>query len=125
GILRREADEARADALLLLGRSDQALAALEGLTLAGAGRRAQELRVIRGELRAARDCTAAARDFGAVLEAAPAGTSDLTERALYGRAACRARSGDRTGAAADLDLYLDRFPAGRFAAEALHAREGL
>ena len=40
---------------------------------------------------------------------------DTEERALYGRASCRERVGQRAGARADLERYLARFPRGRFA----------
>ncbi|MES1209297.1 MAG: hypothetical protein ABUS79_25445, partial [Pseudomonadota bacterium] len=52
GVLAEEAGAARVDALLMLRREDEARRALETLTLEG-GSRARELRVIRGELRAA------------------------------------------------------------------------
>jgi hypothetical protein len=115
GTLRREADVARADALLLIGRNADALAVLRGLDLAPRGRD-QELRVIRAELAAPRSCADAVADFDRVLAEAPAPA--LAERALHGRATCRARLGDGEAARRDLEDYLRRFPAGRFAAEA-------
>jgi hypothetical protein len=115
GNLHHEADVARVDALLMLGRDHDALALLQTLRLLPQGRD-QELRVIRGELAAATDCSRAVADFDRLLaQAAPTG---LTERALYGRAVCRTRLGDTSGATHDLADYLDRFPSGRFAAEA-------
>lgn len=111
GVLGHEAAMARADALLGLGRDAQALSVLDGLAL-GAGARERELRLIRAELRARTDCGPAIADFDAVLAAgSPAA---LIERALYGRAVCRARGGD----SAPLHEYLRRYPHGRFAAEA-------
>ncbi len=111
GGLRREAAVARVDALLALGRKEQALAVLEGLPLEEVGR-ADELRVIRGELKAARDCQGATADFDRAL--AGRSPASLQERALHGRAACRARLGDAAGSQADLREYLRRFPDGRF-----------
>ncbi|HXI57867.1 MAG TPA: hypothetical protein VNO55_17500 [Polyangia bacterium] len=118
GNLQHEADVARVDALLMLGRDHDALALLQTLRLQPQGRD-QELRVIRGELAAATDCSRAIADFDRLLaQSAPIG---LTERALYGRAVCRTRLGDTRGATRDLADYLDRFPRGRFAAEARHS----
>jgi hypothetical protein len=115
GALRREADGARVDALLLLGRDDEALAVLRRLTLQAHGRD-QELRVVRAELSAATSCSDAVDDFGRVLTESP--TPALAERALHGRATCLGRLGDGPGAQRDLREYLRRFPEGRFAADA-------
>jgi hypothetical protein len=115
GTLTREAETARIDALLLLGRNDEALAELGALTLQPVGRD-QELRLIRGELAAATDCKRAVVDFDRILN--EQATAAVVERALHGRAACRLRTGDETGATRDLTEYLRRFPAGRFAPEA-------
>jgi hypothetical protein len=115
GTLKHEAESARIDALLLLGRDDEALAELRRLTLQAHGRDL-ELRLIRGELAAPTDCAFAVADFDRiVVERTP---QSFAERALYGRAACRARLGDEAGAKSDLAEYLRRFPAGRFASEA-------
>lgn len=115
GTLQREADVARVDALLTLGQDGNALAVLRTLSLQPRGHD-QELRVIRGELTAATSCPRALVDFDTVLaESAPPA---LMERALYGRAACRAKQGDDAGAARDLREYLRRFPSGQFAADA-------
>jgi hypothetical protein len=111
GVLALEAAVARIDALLLLGRHADALEDLARLPLARVGRRL-ELQLLRGELYAERDCRKALADFDAVLAAAP---PSLSERALYGRATCRLRSGDAVGGRADLDQYSMRFPSGRFA----------
>ena len=43
--------------------------------------------------------------------------------ALYGRAACHARLGDVEEARSDLEAYVTRFPAGRYAARARAALE--
>ncbi len=117
GALEPEAEVTRIEALLRLGRHDQALELLDGqvLTATGVGR---EMLVARAELRAEKGrCGAALNDFNLLLatEAAP----DLvTERALYGRATCRAQQGDWAGARSDLEHYLTRFPSGRFANQA-------
>lgn len=119
GILNREARFARVDALLLLGRSDQALAALEILPL-DRGRRSTELQVIRAELRARTSCASALADFGEALTRSP--NAGLLERILYGRGVCRSKLGDTAGAAEDLGRYVERFPNG---VHALSARRWL
>jgi hypothetical protein len=82
---------------------------------------AAEVVVLRGELAAdAGDCGTAVANFNRAL-AAP-GSPGLEERALYGRAACHQRAGDRAATHADFQRYLDRFPAGRWAE---HARAAL
>jgi hypothetical protein len=115
GALRLEADVARLDALLALGRDAEAFTLLERLPIDRLGRGA-ELRVLRGELRARHDPAKALLDFDRALamELAP----ELEERALFGRAASRLRVGDETGGRADLEAYLKRYPTGRFAEEA-------
>jgi len=117
GALAVEADTARVEALLRLGRHADALARLEGLALAPTGS-SRGLLAARAELRAEQGrCVAAAVDFDRLLSRA--GEHDaIVERALHGRASCRAQAGDVTGARADLETYLARFPDGRFAAEA-------
>jgi TolA-binding protein len=112
GALAPEARVARVDALLLLGREDEALGALEQLPL-DAHRRSTELQLIRGELRARTDCGRAEADFTAVLARVQSGA--LEERALYGRAACRSTLGRTSGAADDLRQYVERFPTGTHA----------
>jgi hypothetical protein len=115
GALALEAQVARVDALLLLGRQNDALAILNGLPLGHMGR-GGELRLQRAELRARTDCGLALADFDALTRQAlpPA----LAERALYGRAGCERRIGDDSHAQSDLRDYLTRFPNGRFSAEA-------
>jgi hypothetical protein len=115
GALRQEADVARLDALLALGRSEEALAHLERLPIDRLGRGA-ELRVLRGELRAQRDARRAIADFDRALSMSLG--PELEERALFGRAASRLRVGDEEGGRADLTTYLAKHPNGRFAAEA-------
>jgi tetratricopeptide (TPR) repeat protein len=115
GALRLESDIARLDAFLALGRRTEALALLDQLPIDRIGR-GPELRVVRAELRAREDAGRAVRDFDAALAVAlPAA---LEERALFGRAASRLRSGDSDGARTDFSRYLQRYPSGRFAAEA-------
>ena len=114
GALEPEANVTRIEALLRLGRHDQALGLLDGLALtrAGVGR---EMLVARAELRAEKGRSAAAlNDFNSLLSA-DAPPDVVSERALYGRATCRAQIGDGAGARADLEDYLTRFPTGRFA----------
>ena len=111
GILNREARLARVDALLMLERSQDALAALEGLPL-DTGRRSAELQVVRGELRARLDCARAEEDFSAALTHSP--DAGLLERILYGRGVCRAKLGNRRGSVDDLRRYLERFPNGAY-----------
>lgn len=115
GVLRLEAEVARVDAELALGRSAQALAILERLPLERVGR-GLELRLVRAELLAPRDCRRASLDFERVLASNP--PPALDERALFGRASCRLRSGDVAGGQADLGTYLARYPDGRFAKQA-------
>jgi hypothetical protein len=115
GVLRLEADVARLDALLALGRNAEALAMLERLPVDRLGRGA-ELRVIRAELRAERDPRKSIADFDRALAAGL--SSELEERARFGRAANRLRTGDETGGRAELETYLAKYPQGRFAAEA-------
>lgn len=110
-----EAKVARVDALLMLGDGDGALAILDRLPLAQVGR-GGEMRVLRAELRAKSDCARALSDFDLLVTQAL--SSPLAERALYGRAACELQVGDGNHARLDFERYLQRFPAGRFAAAA-------
>jgi hypothetical protein len=112
-----EASLARIEALMKVRRNDDALSLLDGMAPApiGIGR---ELLIARAELRAAAGrCTTATPDFDLLLRGVPASDS-ITERALWGRASCRARGTDATGARDDLERYLSDFPAGRFAGRA-------
>jgi hypothetical protein len=112
GVLDHEAQSARVDALLMLGRLGEARTVLSKLTLR-TGARDRELRVIRGELEADSACASAIKDFEAVL--GESGSGPLAERAMWGRAACRARLGDERSARKDLADYLARFPEGAHA----------
>jgi hypothetical protein len=114
GALRLESRVARIDALLALGRKSQALVELGGLPLERVAR-GPELRLLRAELWAERDCQRALSDFDALLAGSTSGT--IAERALHGRAACRLQLGDRARAASDLRTYLERYPNGAFANE--------
>lgn len=90
GRLHGEALRLRVDALLLVGRSDEALALLRRLSLT-AGARDLELGLIRGELLAARgDCGRALADFNRVARAA---TPSWARRAAAGRRACEQHGG--------------------------------
>jgi len=115
GVLHREAQTARVDALLMAGRSADARRVLSELTLGGDARD-RELRLIRAELGADSTPATALEDFRAVWAAHPAGVTG--ERSLWGMAACHARLGDETGTRATVELYLRRFPDGPHAAEA-------
>jgi hypothetical protein len=112
GTLGLEARVARVDAHLALGQKDEALALLERLPLERVGR-GGELRLVRAELRAARDPASALRDFDTVLASGPSAAHE--ERALHGRATARTATGDVDGARADAARYLAKYPNGRFA----------
>src|SRR5262245_31114997 len=114
GALRLEASAARVDALFLLDRRAEALSVLETLPLSTMAR-GPELQLVRAELRAERDCVRALSDFDAAIAASL--SPGFAERALYGRAACRLRTGNVVGSRADLETYLARYPSGRFAAQ--------
>jgi tetratricopeptide (TPR) repeat protein len=121
GVLRSEAGVLRTEALLRLGRNDQALALLDAMPLLDLPNRTEHL-VVRGELRAAHGrWREALGDFDAALLGQPAvvGTrSEVHQRALWGRASARSRLGDPQGARVDLDHYLLQYPNGRFARSA-------
>ena len=115
--LGQEAAATRIEALLRLGRNGPALALLDAQSLSARGVD-REMLVARAELRASKDrCPAAIRDFDQLL--AVRGQSDpVAERALFGRAGCRAKSGDVEGARGDYQQYIKAFPQGRFASQA-------
>jgi TolA-binding protein len=107
---------ARVQALAQLGRRSEALQVLDPLPL---GRSQAIAIVLRGELRADADrCLDALNDFAL---ADTERNDDVGARALYGRATCLARQGDSGRARLDFLRYLERFPQGRFAADAAHA----
>jgi hypothetical protein len=119
----------RAEALLRLGRKTTLREELDR-TLTGETSASDERVVLRGELRAATGrWQAALADFDTVVRAHPADSShgvqindrrlrERLERALWGRASARSHVGDDAGARADLREYVERFPDGRFAAQA-------
>lgn len=112
-----EATITRIEALLRLGRNHEALALLDAQHLVAKGI-GSDMLVARGELRADQGrCATALSDFEAVLSQSSANDS-LAERALYGRAACRAKASDWQGARRDFEGYLLAYPRGRFAERA-------
>jgi hypothetical protein len=121
GVLVDEVEAVRAEGELRSGDHGAALAGLGRLALRD-DERGIALRLVRAELRAERSCAAALSDFDRVLAAGSTATAG--ERALYGRSACRARTGDDAGAKADARAYLQRFPAGPHAS-LLRDRAGL
>jgi hypothetical protein len=115
GALSPERDVLRLEALLKTGRDQEALAFLRSAPL-DRHARGRELRVLRGELWAARPdgCVVAVVDFTSALTG---DRSRLEERALFGRASCRLALGQLEAGHADLAKYLERFPSGLRAAE--------
>jgi len=112
GALALEATSARAQALLQLGDNARALELLDRLPL-WQEKYTGELRVIRGELRSLSGrCQEALSDFDDVLRATAGNAPPEVARALFGRASCRARSGDVVGAEVDRQRYLKEFPKG-------------
>jgi hypothetical protein len=110
GVLGLEASTARAQSLLRVGDKAAALALLDRLPLTEGGQ-ATELRLVRGELRSLGGrCAEALADFESALVAGR--QPDDRARALYGRASCRARTGDEAGAQQDRQRYLREFPGG-------------
>ena len=105
------------EALLALHRDRDALVRLDTMALDELPRSGERF-VVRGELRAAaRRWSEASADFDRALSRVT-GSPAWHERALWGRGAARLRSGEREGGMADLERYLDKYPNGRFAAEA-------
>ncbi|HEX7508183.1 MAG TPA: hypothetical protein VF550_15510 [Polyangia bacterium] len=129
GVFDSEATMLRVEALLTLGRRDEALSVLDRVALASVPNRVEQL-VVRGELRAAKGrWREAEHDFEEALgagglPATSAKVRNIQERALWGRASARSRLGDQAGARADLDLYLRHFPGGRFAGPAASLLKG-
>ncbi|MHB8416634.1 MAG: tetratricopeptide repeat protein [Myxococcales bacterium] len=125
GVLAREAEVARLDADVRLGRNGEALGILDRASAGdfdGYPRPAQ-LRLLRAELLSnAGRCQEAEPVFSGLLAEPP--SNPATERALFGRASCRAKLGDAPGSRADLTRYLALFPEGPHAADARRAVEG-
>jgi TolA-binding protein len=114
GALTTEATLARVEALLVQGRTAEALPPLLAIRGTPAGRTA-EVRAARAELLARADrCDEAAPDLDALL--APGAPAAPRERALYARASCVLQGGDPARARADLERYLSEFPDGHAAA---------
>ena len=111
------------EALLALHRDRDALALLDTMPLDKLPRSGERL-VVRGELRAAaRRWREAGTDFDRALSRV-SGSPAWHERALWGRAVSRLRSGDRAAGLADLARYRESYPQGRFAAEAARLAPG-
>jgi hypothetical protein len=105
------------EALLALKRNPEALLRLDAMELGRIPLGAERL-VVRGELRCqARRWSEAAADFDQALTHVSV-DAPWHERALWGRAMARAHGGDRLGSRADMRLYLQTYPQGRFSAEA-------
>jgi hypothetical protein len=120
GRLGPEARFGRVEALMALGRRSEALAILDAAPLSDLRR---PIRVLRGELRAGLGrCAEASSDFAASLSSDPHDTID--DRALFGRAFCRAELGDKAGAKVDLSLYASRFPSGQFIVQVKRSLSG-
>ncbi len=116
GALATDAQMLRVEALIALGRRQEALVALDDHRLAGEAP-GGALQVTRAELLADRNCAEAIAAFDDLLANATSSPTTI-ERALRGRAICHARLGEREAAQEDWRDYLRRFPAGRFGAEA-------
>ena len=124
GDLADEAALARVEALVKMKRSSDALALLEARGPSRRGSSQRKLVLMRAELRAASGrCAAALDDLDALLVGAPPADA-VTERALWGRAACRASGGQADAARADLQSYLRLFPSGQFVRDAHAALNG-
>lgn len=116
GVLTEEASVLRVNALLAVGRRAEALLLLEHLERGGLDRfaRAPELRILHAELLAEGSrCSEALPLFESSL--APNLEEPIRERALYGRASCRAAVGNHAGSREDMIRYLQLYPRGRFA----------
>jgi hypothetical protein len=96
----------RVEAMLALHRQREVLRLLDKSALADVAA-SRTLLVTRGKLRAAANrCNEAVGDFDLVLaEAKP-----LDRQALFGRAVCRKKLGDGTGARTDLERFRREFP---------------
>ena len=96
----------RVEAMLALHRGDEVLQLLDGAALTDVAA-SRSLLVTRGELRAkANRCADGLGDFDLVL----AKSKQADRQALFGRALCRKKLGDRMGAQADVERYRREFP---------------
>jgi Tetratricopeptide repeat len=112
GRLTAEAATARAEALVALGRADDALPILMGIRETGEGL-TRDLRLSRAEMLAkAGRCDEAEKDFQPLIDGGA--TDPIRERALYDRASCRLRAGKTAAARSDLERYVAQFPGGQF-----------
>ena len=117
GLLVREAELARVEALVAAGQRSAALTLLESMDLAHAPR-GEELRVLEGELLAeAGRCAEALRELDFALSTKL--VREAEERALYRRATCLTEAAQR----AEFEHYLERFPTGQFSEQARNQLE--
>jgi hypothetical protein len=108
GGMSHETTLVRVEALLKLHRTAEVLRLLDAAPLADA-KAARSLLLTRAELRAtAGRCADGLGDFDLVLTRA----RQPDERALYGRAVCRQRTGNVAGARRDFEQYQQKFPQG-------------
>jgi hypothetical protein len=115
GALGTESALARVEALLRLGRGDDALPILMGIDNPRAGL-TPDVRVTRAELLArAKRCAEAQADFDELLAPGAPTPAATRERALYGRASCALQASAPDRARRDLESYLAEYPDGRFA----------
>lgn len=117
-LLALERANMQVEALLALGREEEALSRLDGMALDALPRSAERY-LLRGELRARFQHWSAARDDFEHALSQGSGTPVWHERALWGRGLARMRAGDRAGGEADLKRYLATYPQGRHATEAV------
>jgi tetratricopeptide (TPR) repeat protein len=123
GVLRSEARTARAEALMVQDRRQEAFPLLLDIA-EGDPALTRDVRVTRGELLAENGrCVEAVRDFERALVVADDDT--LGGRALYGRASCRLRAGEVPAARVDLQRYLALQPDGASAPAARRALESM
>jgi len=118
GSLADEAMHARVEVLVELGRSEEAISAIEDLrrrAVAGSTRWL-ELEVLRAELlvQIGRPSEALGIFDGLIDASSPA----VRERAVYARSTCHFALGDAAQGRADLVRYLKDYPDGRFAKKA-------
>ncbi|MGC4116260.1 MAG: FecR domain-containing protein [Myxococcales bacterium] len=123
GDLRHEVDLSAVEASLALGDVKRSLAEANlFLSAYPASERARLVLRIRADLeRDSGDCAAALADYQRLLDANPRGAE--AEEAWFGAALCDARLGHAAAARERLLRYLDRFPAGKFAAQAKETLE--